>query len=289
VQTVSTPDGRELAVHEGGDPAGKPVVYHHGTPGSGVLYRRHDELAREQGVRLIGYSRPGYDTSTRAAGRVVADCAADVDAVAEALGLERYASWGTSGGGPHALACAALCDERLAAVASLAAVAPYGVEDLDWIAGMGDSNVEEFGAVLAGEAELRPFLDRENRELGSATPQQLAAVWESLLGPEDRAVLSVDFAAFELGAIRTGLARGVDGWLDDDFAFMRGWGFDPAQIDRPVLLLHGEDDRFVPVAHGRWLAACIPDVEARIDEHDGHLTLIERRVREAHEWLLRRL
>src|SRR3954464_11493461 len=128
---------------------------------SGVPYAPHVELASEQGIRLLGYDRPGYGGSTRSAGRKVADCVDDVTALADALGLERYATWGISGGGPHALACAALCDGRLVAVASLAAVAPYGAEGLDWTAGMGQSNVEEFAAVLEGETAIRPLVETE--------------------------------------------------------------------------------------------------------------------------------
>lgn len=286
---VTTRDGRTLDVHEGGDPDGKPVVFQNGTPGSGLIYGKHDALAREQGIRLIGYSRPGYGASTRKPGRVVADCVADVDDLATELGLERYASWGISGGGPHVLACAALCDERLVAVASLASVAPYEAEGLDWLEGMGESNIDEFGAVLAGEAALRPILERDAEGLASATPETLAEAWESLLGPEDKAVANKDLARYLLDCISDGLSHGVDGWLDDDLAFAQPWGFELTQVDRPVLLLQGEDDRFVPGTHGHWLAAHVPGVEARITADDGHLTLAERRVREAHEWLLARL
>jgi pimeloyl-ACP methyl ester carboxylesterase len=285
-RTVETADGRSLGVHEGGDPEGAPVVVHHGSPGSGLFYPTADTLAREGGIRLIGYDRPGYGNSTRAAGRSVADCAADVDAIADALGLDRYASWGISGGGPHALACAALCDERLTGVASLAAVAPWGAEGLDWLAGMGESNIEEFDAVLAGETALRPALERDRAELLAAAPAELVEVWSTLLGPEDRSVLTEELAAFLVESAALGLRDGVDGWLDDNFAFVKPWGFDVTSVDRPVLLLHGGDDRFVPVSHGRWLADRIPGVEARITDADGHLTLVERRVGEVHEWLL---
>lgn len=276
------------SIHEGGDPGGVPVLMHHGTPGSGLLYAGHDALAREQGIRLIGYDRPGYGASSRHAGRAISDCVADVEAIADALGLERFASWGISGGGPHALACAALCSDRLVAVASLASVAPYGAEGLDWLAGMGESNVEEFDAVLAGEAALRPLLERDRDELLQAMPEMLVSAWETLLGPEDRAVLSGELAEFLVDSCAHGLQPGVDGWLDDNLTFVRDWGFELGAIDRPVLLLHGDDDRFVPVSHAHWLAERIPGVEARIDARDGHLTLLERRVREAHEWLLER-
>jgi pimeloyl-ACP methyl ester carboxylesterase len=285
-RTVETANGRRLGVHEGGDPGGAPVVIHHGTPASGLLYARSEALAREQGIRLIGYDRPGYGDSTRLPGRSIADCAADVGAIADALGLDHYTSWGISGGGPHVLACAALCDDRLTAVASLAAVAPWNSDGLDWLAGMGESNVEEFDAVLAGETALRPLLDRDRAEMLAAAPNELVTVWESLLGDEDRSVLSEEFAAYILAAGALGLRDGVDGWLDDNLAFVESWGFEPESINRPVLLLHGADDRFVPVSHGRWLAARIPGVEARITDADGHLTLIERRLREVNEWLL---
>ena len=281
---TSTVGGLEL--HDMGDPAGFPVVMQHGTPMSGVPYATHDALAHEQGIRLIGYDRPGYGGSPRRPGRRVADCAADLDAIADTLGLERYASWGISGGGPHVLACAALCDERLVAVASLASVAPYGADGLEWLDGMGEENHEEFGKVLAGEEELRAYLDAQAADLLAAQPDDLLRLMETLLGAEDRAVLTGAFAEFMLESERHALAPGVDGWLDDDFAFLHPWGFDLSAIGRPVLVLHGDDDRFVPVAHGRWLAARIPGVDARIDSGDGHLTLFERRMREVNDWLL---
>jgi pimeloyl-ACP methyl ester carboxylesterase len=286
VPTLATPDGRTLCVHEGGDPAGFPVLMQHGTPASGLLYGAHDALAREQGIRLLGYDRPGYGGSSRHAGRRVADCAADVGAIADALSLERFGSWGISGGGPHVLACAALCDERLVAAASLAAVAPIDADALDWLEGMGEENHVEFGKVREGEAVLRPYLETEAEALLAADAEELVQVMETLLGPADRAVLTGAFAAYVLDGDRHGLAPGVDGWLDDDLAFDRPWGFDLASIERPVLLLHGADDRFVPVSHGHWLAARVAGVEARIDPSDGHLTLFERRLREVNEWLL---
>jgi pimeloyl-ACP methyl ester carboxylesterase len=284
--TVRTRDGRTLEVHEDGDPAGLPVIVHHGTPMSGLSYGPHAELAREQGIRLIGYDRPGYGGSARHAGRRVADCARDVGDIADALRLERFATWGVSGGGPHALACAALCDERLVAAASLASVAPYDAEGLDWLAGMGEENHVEFGKALAGEHELRPYLEAEAEDVRKAQPEDLRRLLETLLGDEDRAVLTGRLAEYMIACDLHALDPGVDGWVDDDLAFAEPWGLDVADIQRPVLLLHGEDDRFVPASHGRWLAARIPGVEARIDAADGHLTLLERRMREANEWLL---
>ena len=273
-------------MHEGGDPRGFPVLMQHGTPASGLLYGAHDELAHEQGIRLLGYDRPGYGGSSRHAGRRIADCAADVTAIADALALERFGSWGVSGGGPHVLACAALCDSRLTAAASLASVAPIDADGLDWLEGMGEENHVEFGKTREGEAILRPYLETEAAGILAAEPEELVQVMETLLGPADRAVLTGAYAAYLLDADRHGIEPGVDGWVDDDLAFDSAWGFDLSAINRPVLLLHGADDRFVPVSHGRWLAARVPGVEARIDPSDGHLTLFERRLREVNEWLL---
>jgi pimeloyl-ACP methyl ester carboxylesterase len=281
---ITTADGRRLELREAGEPSGFPVLAQHGTPGSGLIWAEHGDLAREQGIRLIAYDRPGYGGSSRLAGRNVSACAADVNAIADALELPRYATWGISGGGPHALACAALCDERLVAVASLAAVAPWEAAGLDWLDGMGEDNHVEFGKALEGEAALRPMLDDvRNSKLDA---DGLVDLLRTLLGPEDLSVLSGDFAAYMLDWQQVGLEPGVDGWIDDDLAFTWPWGFDVESINRPVLLLHGADDRFVPVAHGHWLAARIPGVETRITETDGHLTLLTRRMREVNAWLL---
>jgi len=282
--TVTTRDGRTLAVYEEGDQSGLPTLVHHGTPMAGIQYGPHVELAREQGLRLIGYDRPGYGRSTRAPGRRVADCVDDVHAIADALGLERFATWGISGGGPHALACAALCDDRLIATASLAAVAPYEAEGLDWFDGMGEGNHVEFGKLTEGEDALRAFCVEQVADRHG--PEDLLEALATLLGPEDRAVLTGRLAEYMIECEQHGLAPGVDGWVDDDIAFCEPWGFGVAEISTPVLLLHGDDDRFVPVAHGRWLAERIPRVETRIDPSDGHLTLLERRMREVNEWLL---
>ena len=279
---VEARDGRSLEVHEAGDPAGLPVIVHHGTPGSGVLYDRWTT----PGIRLIGYDRAGYGGSTRNHGRAISTVVPDIEAIADALGLDRYATWGISGGGPHALACAALCGERLLATASLAGVAPWGAEGLDYHAGMGADNVKEFDLVLAGEAALRPSVERDREQTLALSAEQQEEIFRTLLGPADRAALTGPLAAWVHEAMRHGLAGSADGWIDDDLAFVRPWGFEVADIASPTLIVHGADDRFVPVSHGRWLAAHTPGAEAWIDDVNGHLTLLESRVGEVHEWLL---
>jgi len=278
---VDLSDGRTLELHEAGDPDGFPVIVHHGTPGSGVLYDRW-----ESGVRLIGFDRPGYGGSSRKPGRDIAAVAADVEEIADALELERFATWGISGGGPHALACAALCGSRLTAAASLAAVAPWGAEGLDWFAGMGEDNVKEFDLVLAGEEALGPAIERDRAELLGTTPDGLREAFATLLGPADLAATTGSLAEWLYDSMAHGIRDTGDGWIDDNLAFVASWGFDLAAIDRPVLVVQGGDDRFVPSRHGDWIAARVPGREAWLDDAHGHLTILEDLVPDVHAWLL---
>jgi pimeloyl-ACP methyl ester carboxylesterase len=280
-RSVALADGRSLEVHELGDPEGFPIVYHHGTPGSGTLYARW----ATPGVRLIAYDRAGYGGSARKHGRAVVDVVADITAVADALGLERFATWGLSGGGPHVLACAALCDERLVAAATLAGVGPWNAEGLDWLAGMGEGNLEEFDLVLAGEEALLPAIERERDNLLGVTPAQLREAMAAHLSPTDSAALTADLAEYLHANIAHAIANSGDGWIDDNLAFVKPWGFELSSIARPVLVLQGGDDLMVPRQHGEWLAANVPGCESRIEDAHGHLTLAEHLVPEVHAWL----
>jgi len=288
MRSVEGSDGRTLTVREAGDPTGFPVLCISGTPGSSTIYPPHASDAEERGIRLFSYDRPGYGRSTRLRGRTVADCAADIVTVCDALDVDRFCVWGVSGGGPHALAAAALLPDRVIAAASLASVGPYDADGLDWLDGMGESNVEEFTAIFEGEDAHRAATEKARDETLSATPEQLVEVWQTLLGPSDREVTTGALAAFLLEHMRAGVGESVDGWIDDDLAFAAPWGFDLGSIRVPVQLWQGEQDNFVPYAHGVWLAGHIPGVDARLTAEDGHLTLSERRVPEVHAWLLER-
>ena len=282
---VRTPDGRRLHVYSAGDPGGELVLVHHGSPGSGVLWEGWVQAAESQGVRLVGYDRPGYDGSDRRAGRLVADVASDAAAIADAFGAGRFRTWGTSGGGPHALACAALLPDRIIAAATLASVAPYAAEGLNWFDGMGEDNLDEFGLALQGEAALRPYLVEASAGIVAGGPGGMVDAMRSLLPPADVTVLEGDLGAFVYTWLASGQRHGVDGWLDDDLAFAQPWGFDLASIRVPVLLLQGRTDKMVPFGHGEWLAARIPGATPQLTEEDGHLTLLAR-VPDVHTWLL---
>ena len=288
MREVRTPDGRMLAVREGGDPAGVPMLVFYGTPGSSLFYEPHPRDADEKGIRLFSYDRPGYGGSTRDKGRDVAACARDAAAVCDALGVERFCLWGISGGGPHALATAALLPDRVVAAAALAPIAPFGAEGLDFFEGMGEQNIDDIRAALESVEAHRAVLEREREEFLATSPEELVDVLETLLGPADREVLTGRIAAFLLENMRAGVEGSLDGWFDDGVAFTRPWGFDLASIRVPVLHLQGEQDKFVPFGHGVWLSQHIPGVESRLSPEDGHLTLLERRIPEVHAWLLER-
>ena len=283
---VWTPDGRLLVVHEGGDPDGMPVIAHHGTPGCGLLAPAGVEDAAARGIRLVSYDRPGYGKSHRHPGRTVAAAAADTAVIADTLGFARFATWGVSGGGPHALACAALLPERVSAAAVLASAAPFDVAGLNFLAGMGQDNLDEYGAALAGADDLAAYLGPARDEILATTSDSLAEALASLLPPVDVEVLNGPHGAFIHRSMVDGLAHSVDGWFDDDVAFVSPWGFDPASITVPVLLRQGALDLMVPLAHGRWLAGAIPGVDARFTDEDGHLSLIGT-IGDTHAWLLR--
>jgi pimeloyl-ACP methyl ester carboxylesterase len=277
-------DGRRLHVFEAGDPGGDLVVIHHGTPGSGILARWWADDAAARGLRLVGYDRPGYGRSDRQPGRSVADAAADTAAIADHLSTERFLTWGASGGGPHALACASLLPNRVIAAAALASVAPYRAVGLDWLAGMGQDNVDEFAAAVAGVRVLGPHLARARDGLLTAGAAALAEQLRSLLSAPDLAVLSGDLVEFLYAWLLHGQRLGHTGWLDDDLAFVRDWGFDIASITIPILVVQGRHDRMVPFGHGVWLAEHIPKATARLSDIDGHLTLVTA-IGPLHAWL----
>jgi pimeloyl-ACP methyl ester carboxylesterase len=271
--TITLTDGRDLEVEVSG-PDGAPVlVFHHGTPGGSEQMRAMARAAEARGLRLVTWSRPGYGASTRQAGRTVADVVADTAAVLDHLGAESCLVAGWSGGGPHALACGALLADRVRAVLCIAGVAPYAAEGLDFLAGMGADNIEEFGAALKGEDALRPWLDAERPEMVEMTADEVAVSLGNLVPAVDVAVLTGEFAEDLAAEFRQAVSVGVDGWLDDDLAFTRAWGFELADIAVPTYLWQGSDDLMVPFAHGEWLAERIPGVTAHLEQGEGHLSI----------------
>ncbi len=280
---------RVLSVQMAGSPDGPAIVYHHGSPSTGALFTGWSDSAEAQGARLIGFDRAGYGDSSAMPGRRVGDVAADFAAILDALGIERCVTWGISGGGPHALACAALLPDRVAAVASLGGVAPFDARGLNYFRGMGADNHVEFGLAMAGREHVERFCAAKAEELTDLTPAKLAEAFGALVSPPDRAALEGPFGEFLAGTMAAAFNHGAGGWVDDDMAFLHPFGFDVGAVAVPTLIVHGHQDRFVPVDHGRWLAGAIPGAEAWLSEEEGHLTLAADRVPQVHAWLLERI
>jgi pimeloyl-ACP methyl ester carboxylesterase len=266
-------DGRSLPVEVSGPDGGTPLLFLHGTPSAGQQYPPHAAEAAARGLRLVCYSRPGYGDSSRRPGRDVAACAADVAAVVDRLGADRFYVAGASGGGPHALACAALLPDRVLACATVAGAAPFDAEGLDFLDGMGTENHEEFGAAVAGADELRDYLERQRPALVELTGEQAAAALGDLVSPIDAATLTGGYAEYLAASMRGAVADGVWGWLDDDLAFVKPWGFELSDVDVPAFVWQGGQDRMVPFSHGEWLAAHVPGARARLLPEHGHLSI----------------
>lgn len=274
--SLRLPDGRRLDVTITGPADGTPLVFHHGTPGSTVQLRTITTAVHDHGLRMVTYSRAGYGDSTRLPGRTVASVVDDVAHLLDHVGADRCLVAGWSGGGPHSLATAALLPDRVAGALVIAGVAPYEAEGLDFLAGMGEENVQEFGAAARGEAAIRPHMEAAAVGMRKGDIAALTEGLASLLPEIDLATLTGDFGADLVAQIAEGVRVGVDGWLDDDLAFLRPWGFDLAAITVPTFLWQGTEDLMVPCAHGRWLADHVPGVTAHLEQGQGHLSLVGR-------------
>ena len=266
-------DGRTLHVYDtGADNRGDrlPVFWHHGTPNIGAPPEPLFPAAARLGIRWVSYDRPGYGGSTRVPGRDVASAAAYTSAAADALGIDRFAVMGHSGGGPHALACAALLPHRVLGVVSVAGLAPFDAEGLDPFAGMATSGVASLRAAIRGGAAKERY-------------EASGVEYDPEFTPADHAALAGEWAW--LGdVVNAGMAGGPGGLIDDDLAYVGPWGCDPAQAIAPVLLAHGGRDRVVPCSHSEWLADRCPTAELRLSPNDGHISVLNSG-EAALEWL----
>ena len=270
--SITLHDGRTLETWISGPEDATPLVFHHGTPGSARPTRAVERAVHAHGLRFVGLSRPGYATSSRRPGRTVADVVGDTEAVLASIGADRAYVGGWSGGGPHALACAARLPQTIATLI-IAGVGRADSLDLDFLAGMGQDNLDEFGAAFGGESALRPYLDAQRPGLLGATAQEVIESMATLLPPVDRAVLTDEFGADMAASFGDALQVSVDGWLDDDLAFVTDWGFALDEIATPVQLWQGDLDLMVPFAHGQWLATHVPGVTAHLLPGEGHVSI----------------
>jgi pimeloyl-ACP methyl ester carboxylesterase len=276
-RTMTTADGRTLEVRDSELEDGFPLVFHWGTPSAAVPVPFLEEPARERGLRLITYSRPGYGESMpRPDGRdsaVVADDVADTATILDQLGLDDFVTVGWSGGGPRALGCAALLPDRCRAAACVAGIAPPDRIDWDFREGMAEENIAEFTAVLDGPDALEDHLAAQ-AGLFAVTADELASALGGLAPEADRAVFSPEVAEVLAAGFRAAGLQGIVGWRDDDLTLFRPWGFDVGAISVPVAVWAGRSDTMVPFRQGQWLADHVPGARTHLIDGEGHISLI---------------
>ena len=268
--TAKARDGRPLAFVQRGAEDGVPVIVCHGTPGSRRSRHPDPEMYRRHGVRMVAYDRPGYGASDPNIGRSVADAASDIEAIADELGLDRFAVVGGSGGAPHALACGALLEERVLRVGALVTPAPSDTDDFDFYEGLAEVNVREFGAAVQGreaiEAFIQPYVDQLRTD-----PDAVIEEIVSELPEVDREIASREgFRSIMRESFAEAARQGVRGWADDDLAFAKSWGFEPEDVHAEVRLWQGELDVLAPRTHGEYVASRLPNARFELLEGGGH-------------------
>lgn len=266
-------DRRVLEALSEGDPAGLLLVFHHGSPGAAVPFPAFDRAAEQRGIHLVTYSRPGFGDSSRHEGRRIVDCVADVEALADALGAERFVTVGWSGGGPHALACVARLPERVTAAATIAGVAPFDAEGLDWTAGMGEDNQVEYPLAAKDPVAHLDWLRPQAEEMASVRPEDIVAALRTIISDVDETSLNGELGEVLAASFHAAFRNGLWGWRDDDLAFVRPWGFDLSEIEVPVTIWQGRHDLMVPFSHGEWLLEHIGTARSGLRPEHGHLSL----------------
>jgi pimeloyl-ACP methyl ester carboxylesterase len=268
--TIELSDGRTLAYADRGPTDGAPLVFHHGTPGSRAGHHPDPHVYDDSGVRAVTYDRAGYGLSDRLEGRDVAAVASDISALADELGFDRFAVMGVSGGGPHALACAALLPDRVTRAVVMVTPAQND-DDFDFLAGMTQSNVDEFNAALAGPDAIAAYLAPYVETL-SMQPDALIDELAAELPPPDQATMArPDVREILVTNWQEATRQGAAGWLDDDIAFTRPWGFDLGDVVAEVRIWQGELDVLAPQAHGRRVAEQLPNATFELVQGKGHM------------------
>ena len=265
-------DGRELEILDNGINSDCAIVFHHGTPGHASMWSDWLESAASAGIRAIAYSRAGYGTSDRHPGRSVISINNDIAQILDGKNIDKFVSIGWSGGGPHCLANT--LEPRNVGAISLAGVGAYGVDDLDFLEGMGPENHDEFGAALKGEAVIDKWMQDNAGSMKSVTGAEIREAFGGLIGDADKAVLEGEAADHMAASMRSALAVSFDGWIDDDLVFIKPWGFDLASITKPVFIWQGDDDFMVPHAHSYWLEKHIPTATLSFKSGEGHISLV---------------
>ena len=276
-QAVVPRDGRTLECLIGDNDADTVLIYCHGTPFPLVPYELFSSMTTERDLQFLGWSRPGYAGSTPHPGRTVRSFAHDAEEVLATIGDKKVIALGWSGGGPHALSLGAVLKDQCAAVVTIGSVAPFDVDDLNWVEGMGPENIEEFELARQGGPAFDAYIAAAMVDLAAMTPDHLVSSMAGLISAVDAASLEEENLATMLAqSAAAGGSGRPDGWIEDDAAFLAPWGFSVADISTPVSLWQGSQDLMVPRTHGEWLATYLPNVTPHLLSDEGHLSLITR-------------
>lgn len=272
-QSFQLHDDRTLEIFANVAPISEAIVLHHGTPSHSTIWNSWLEYLESKQIFAIAYSRAGYGQSSRDLGRSVIDVAGDIDQVLEHFGVKSFVSIGASGGGPHALADST--NAKCRGIITLAGVGAYGQPDLEFLAGMGEENHQEFGAAVTGIEALTNWMEANAGGHSAVTGTEIIAAFGGLISQPDKDLLTAEYAEEFATQMRLALSTGYFGWFDDDLAFVHDWGFDLSKISQPVSIWQGDQDFMVPSAHGSWLHSKIPSSELVLKAGEGHLSLNE--------------
>ncbi len=262
-------DGRSLEFEDNGVKSDKAILFLHGTPGSCKTWSAW--LPMVTGCLAIAASRAGYGLSDRHVGRTVAADLADQQALLDHFGVKEFVAIGWSGGGPHSINMTR--EPRCNAAITLAGVAEWGHDDLDFLADMGAENEDEFGVALEGEAALQAWMIKNATGFKTITGPDLIQAFGGLIGDADKAALTPEAAVDAAASFRHAVVNSFDGWVDDDLAFVQKFGIDLSAITKPVLIWQGDDDFMVPKAHSNWLVKHIPTATLNFVPGHGHISL----------------
>ncbi|MEG8279808.1 alpha/beta fold hydrolase [Streptomyces sp. AHA2] len=271
---VPLPDGRVTEVLTHGTATNGTLVWHGGTPSGLVPRPAHARVCDAFGLRYVVAGRPGYGLSTARPGRVMADIAEDLPRVLDHLGVDTFVTMGGSGGGPHALACAALLPGRCRAAAAVVSPAPIDADGLDYYAGMGPENVEEWKLAEQGREAVGPWLERTVAEWDDLSAAGFVDAFRGTLPPVDQELFTTEFGETFVAGLRKAVSTGVEGWLEDDLALVTPWGFDLGAITAPVSIWTGRLDRMIHYEHSVWLARAVPGADLHVYGRHGHLSFL---------------
>ena len=262
------PGGRRVGYAEFGDPGGKPVLAIHGTPGSRFMFALTDRAARARGLRIIAPERPGYGLSDYCHAGSLAQLAADAVALADALGLDRFAVLGVSGGGPHALVAASAMLDRVALLALISPVGP--IADCQGKIRMSRLHRLIFARMGRSDAACASFFWTVRTLVRFAPEVAYRALMQRVVASDRALLLREEVKGNLRTALKEGLRPGILGARQDLRLFCAPWGLRLEEIDVPAVLWQGSDDTIVPPGAAYYLAETLPNCRLDVIQGAGH-------------------